>query len=199
MNKKTDSWLKVGVCKAVVNNLKESGKHPKELAYLESVNDVDKAYVIANRYARNYIHLKDIKKKEDFLDVAKQYGVKWVQNGNKWLDEDNNNVEKEKQLEIKDLNVLELVNESNEEFLSKIEMADKSIIKNKEVESSKESKPTQKLLDGSAIIAMIFENKILRFDKSFMEKISLKKEFVGEYNGSYLYFCENLNCLVGII
>ena len=46
---------------------------------------------------------------------------------------------------------------------------------------------------------MIFENKILRFDKSFMEKISLKKEFVGEYNGSYLYFCENLNCLVGII
>lgn len=199
MNKKTDSWLKVGVCKAVVNNLKESGKHPKELAYLESVNDVDKAYVIANRYARNYIHLKDIKKKEDFLDVAKQYGVKWVQNGNKWLDEDNNNVEKEKQLEIKDLNVLELVNESNEEFLSKIEMADKSIIKNKEVESSKESKPTQKLLDGSAIIAMIFENKILRFDKSFMEKISLKKEFVGEYNGSDLYFCENLNCLVGII
>ena len=199
MNKKTDSWLKVGVCKAVVNNLKESGKHPKELAYLESINDVDKAYVIANRYARNYIHLKDIKKKEDFLDVAKQYGFKWVQNGNKWLDEDNNNVEKEKQLEIKDLNVLELVNESNEEFLSKIEMADKSIIKNKEVESSKESKPTQKLLDGSAIIAMIFENKILRFDKSFMEKISLKKEFVGEYNGSYLYFCENLNCLVGII
>ena len=199
MNKKTDSWLKVGVCKAVVNNLKESGKHPKELAYLESVNDVDKAYVIANRYARNYIHLKDIKKKEDFLDVAKQYGVKWVQNGNKWLDEDNNNVEKEKQLEIKDLNVLELVNESNEEFLSKIEMADKSIIKNKEVESSKESKPTQKLLDGSAIIAMIFENKILRFDKSFMEKISLKKEFIGEYNGSDLFFCENLNCLVGII
>lgn len=199
MNKKTDSWLKVGVCKAVVNNLKESGKHPKELAYLESINDVDKAYVIANRYARNYIHLKDIKKKEDFLDVAKQYGFKWVQNGNKWLDEDNNNVEKEKQLEIKDLNVLELVNESNKEFLSKIEMADKSIIKNKEVESSKESKPTQKLLDGSAIIAMIFENKILRFDKSFMEKISLKKEFVGEYNGSYLYFCENLNCLVGII
>ena len=199
MSKKTDSWLKVGVCKAVVNNLKESGKHPKELAYLESVNDVDKAYVIANRYARNYIHLKDIKKKEDFLDVAKQYGVKWMQNGNKWLEEDNNNVEKEKQLEIKDLNVLELVNESNEEFLSKIEMADKSIIKNKEVESSKENKPTQKLLDGSAIIAMILENKIIRFDKSFMEKISLKKEFVGEYNGSDLYFCENLNCLVGII
>ena len=93
MNKKTDSWLKVGVCKAVVNNLKESGKHPKELAYLESVNDVDKAYVIANRYARNYIHLKDIKKKEDFLVVAKQLGIKWMQNGNKWLDEDNNIVE----------------------------------------------------------------------------------------------------------
>ena len=199
MSKKTNSWLKVGVCKAVVNNLKESGKHPKELAYLESVNDVDKAYVIANRYARNYIHLKVIKKKEDFLDVATQYGVKWMQNGNKWLDEDNNNVEKEKQLEIKDLNVLELVNESNEEFLSKIEMADKSIIKNKEVESSKENKPTQKLLDGSAIIAMILENKILRLDKAFMEKISQKKEFVGEYNGSDLYFCENLNCLVGII
>ena len=199
MNKKTDSWLKVGVCKAVVNNLKESGKHPKELAYLESVNDVDKAYVIANRYARNYIHLKDIKKKEDFLVVAKQLGIKWMQNGNKWLDEDNNIVEIDKPFDIKDLNVLEIVNESNEEFLSKIEMADKSIIKNKEVESSKESKPTQKLLDGSAIIAMIFENKILRFDKSFMEKISLKKEFVGEYNGSDLYFCENLNCLVGII
>ena len=46
MNKKTDSWLKVGVYKAVVNNLKESDKHPKELAYLESVTDVDKAYVI---------------------------------------------------------------------------------------------------------------------------------------------------------
>lgn len=199
MNKKTDSWLKVGVCKAVVNNLKESGKHPKELAYLESVNDVDKAYVIANRYARNYIHLKDIKKKEDFLVVAKQLGINWMQNGNKWLDEDNNIVEIDKPFEIKDLNVLEIVNESDEEFLSKIEMADKSIIKNKEVESSKESKPTQKLLDGSAIIAMIFENKILRFDKSFMEKISLKKEFVGEYNGSDLYFCENLNCLVGII
>lgn len=199
MNKKTDSWLKVGVCKAVVNNLKESGKHPKELAYLESVNDVDKAYVIANRYARNYIHLKDIEKKEDFLLVAKKLGIKWMQNGNKWLDEDNNIVEIDKPFKIKDLNVLEIVNESNEEFLSKIEMADKSIIKNKVVGNVEEGNTTPNLLDGSAIIAMILENKILRFDKSFMEKISLKKEFVGEYNGSDLYFCENLNCLVGII
>lgn len=199
MNKKTDSWLKVGVCKAVVNNLKESGKHPKELAYLESVNDVDKAYVIANRYARNYIHLKDIEKKEDFLLVAKKLGIKWMQNVNKWLDEDNDIVEIEKPLEIKDLNVLEIVNESNEEFLSKIEMADKSIIKNKVVGNVEEGKTTPKLLDGSAIIAMILENKVLRLEKSFMKKISLKKEFIGEYNGSDLYFCENLNCLVGII
>ena len=199
MNKKTDSWLKVGVCKAVVNNLKESGKHPKELAYLESVNDVDKAYVIANRYARNYIHLKDIKKKEDFLVVAKQLGIKWMQNGNKWLDEDNNIVEIDKPFEIKDLNVLEIVNESNEEFLSKIEMADKSIIKNNVVGNVEEGKTTPKLLDGSAIITMILENKVIRLEKSFMEKISLKKEFIGEYNGSDLFFCENLNCLVGII
>ncbi len=199
MNKKTDSWLKVGVCKAVVNNLKESGKHPKELAYLESVNDVDKAYVIANRYARNYIHLKDIEKKEDFLLVAKKLGIEWMQNGNKWLDEDNNIVEIKKPLEIKDLNVLKIVNESNEEFLSKIEMADKSIIKNKVVGNVEEGNTTPKLLDGSAIITMILENKVLRLEKSFMEKISLNKEFIGEYNGSDLYFCENLNCLVGII
>ena len=117
-------------------------------------------------------------------------------NVNKWLDEDNNI---DKPFEIKDLNVLEIVNESNEEFLSKIEMADKSIIKNKVVGNVEEGKTTPKLLDGSAIITMILENKVLRLEKSFMEKISLKKEFIGEYNGSDLYFCENLNCLVGII
>jgi hypothetical protein len=37
--------------------------------------------------------------------VAKKLGIKWMQNGNKWLDEDNNIVEIDKPFEIKDLNV----------------------------------------------------------------------------------------------
>jgi hypothetical protein len=195
----TKESFKHGVIKAVLVNLEKRNIKPSRVEYLKSIKDVDKAYIIANRYIRTYLKFDNKKERLKFFKVANDLGDNWEKNGNKWLDEDNNIVEIDKPFEIKDLNVLEIVNESNEEFLSKIEMADKSIIKNSVVGNGEEGKTTPKLLDGSAIITMILENKVLRLEKSFMEKISLKKEFIGEYNGSDLYFCENLNCLVGII
>ena len=197
MSKKTDSWLKYGVIKAVVNNLKKSGRHPKELAYLESVEDVNKAYVIANRYARSYIHLKDDNKKNEFLGVANNLGIKWMQNGNKWLEEDDAVVCLENINEMKKLNVMEMVKESDDEFLTNIEMADKSIGKKIKVEKEEINSP--KLINGAEIISMILQNKVLKLNKGFVDKTNLNSEYIGEYNGNDLYFCEDLNCVFGTI
>lgn len=199
MNKKTDSWLKFGVVKAVVNNLKKEGKHPKELAYLESVENVDRAYVIANRYARNYIHLKDIKKKEDFLGFAKQLGIKWINNGNKWLDEDDLIVEFKNDNKMNDLEVLEVVNESNDEFIYAIQMADNSLNKSGSIEKKENIEEKQKALNGVKIISMIIENNVLQLNKGFFNKLNVNGELIGKYKDNDLYFCEDLNCLVGII
>ena len=70
MSKPTELWFKAGVCKAVVNNLKERGYKPQRREYLEGIKDVDKAYVIANRYIRNYIPLDDKKVKKEFWKAS---------------------------------------------------------------------------------------------------------------------------------
>ena len=72
MSRPTELWFKAGVCKAVVNNLKERGYKPQRREYLEGIKDVDKAYVIANRYIRNYIPLDDKKVKKEFWKEVRE-------------------------------------------------------------------------------------------------------------------------------
>ena len=199
MCKKTDTWVKYGVIKAVVNNLKRSGKHPKELAYLESSENVDSAYNIAKRYARNYIHLKDDSKKEVFLGIAKELGKKWLDNGEIWLPEDDRFEENsitDKSCEVK---AFDVVNETNEEFLKSIEVADKSIRLNKDVKKFNEVSVKPIEINVFDMIASIKNNSIIQFSKKFFDKLNIRREFVGKYNGVDLMFCEDLNCLVGII
>lgn len=193
MSRPTELWFKAGVCLAVVNNLKERGIMPKQREYLESVEDVDKAYIIANRYKRKYISLDDKKDKKEFSKQVSKYEKLYLKsNSSKWLIDVGivtTNEANEKTFD----NVL--VCESDELFVSKIEEADKSVISIQDselVEVIDESKCT---LDGISLIKMAIEKGVNKFSKKFLDLIGIEKEFVGFRDDVELYYCKSVNSI----
>lgn len=189
----TKRWFKAGMCIAVVNNLKEKGIMPKQREYLESVEDVDKAYIIANRYKRKYISLDDKKDRKEFSKQVSKYEKLYLKsNRSKWLIDGGivtTNEANEKTFD----NVL--VCESDELFVSKIEEADKSVISIQDselVEVIDESKCT---LDGISLIKMAVEKGVNKFSKKFLDLIGVEKEFVGFRDNVELYFCKSVNII----
>jgi len=186
MSNKTTVITKVGVVKAVVNNLKSRGINEKQRLLLESVQDVDKAYVIANRYARNYIHFGNIDKKNEFLDEATKLSNKWVANGNKWLSEDGEVVV----VKVTDEEVADAITppkeiteyESNEEYSSKIKSIDNVV-------SEKVSKAT----NGIRLISSALERGVKKFKKEFLDSFGIKAKLIGEGDDIKLYYCDNVN------
>ena len=193
MSRPTKIWFKAGVCLAVVNNLKERGIMPKQRKYLESVEDVDKAYIIANRYKRNYISLDDKKDRKEFSKQVSKYEKLYLEsNSSKWLIDGGivtTNEANEKTFD----NVL--VCESDELFVSKIEEADKSVISIQDselVEVIDESKCT---LDGISLIKMAVEKGVNKFSKKFLDLIGIEKELVGFRDDVELYYCKGVNSI----
>ena len=189
----TKKWFKAGVCLAVVNNLKERGIMPKQREYLESVEDVDKAYIIANRYKRKYISLDDKKDRKEFSKQVSKYEKLYLKsNSSKWLIDGGivtTNEANEKTFD----NVL--VCESDELFVSKIEEADKSVISIQDselVEVIDESKCT---LDGISLIKMAVEKGVNKFSKKFLDLIGIEKELVGFRDDVELYYCKGVNSI----
>ena len=193
MSRPTELWFKAGVCLAVVNNLKERGIMPKQRKYLESVEDVDKAYIIANRYKRKYISLDDKKDRKEFSKQVSKYEKLYLEsNSSKWLIDGGivtTNETNEKTFD----NVI--VCESDELFVSKIEEADKSVISIQDselVEVIDESKCT---LDGISLIKMAVEKGVNKFSKKFLDLIGIEKELVGFRDDVELYYCKGVNSI----
>lgn len=192
MSRPTELWFKAGVCKAVVNNLKERGYKPQRREYLEGIKDVDKAYVIANRYIRNYIPLDDKKVKKEFWKEVNRLAKKCPMDCNKWLE-----IEEPKEVEEVKVNEFDnvIVEESDELFVSKIEEADKSnmcVQDSKLVEVIDENKCT---LDGILLIKMAIEKGVNKFSKKFLDLIGIEKEFVGFRDDVELYYCKSVNSI----
>lgn len=192
MSKRTELCFKAGVCKAVVNNLKERGYKPQRREYLESIKDVDKAYVIANRYIRKYISFSSKKEKNKFWEEVDRLAMICPIDCNKWLETDEAKILKEEKVSEYD-NVI--VEESDELFVSKIEESDKSnmcVQDSKLVEVIDENKCT---LDGISLFKMAIEKGVNKFSKKFLDLIGIEKELVGFRDDVELYYCKGVNSI----
>lgn len=192
MSRPTELWFKAGVCKAVVNNLKERGYKPQRREYLESIKDVNSAYVIANRYIRNYIPLDGKKVKKEFWKEVNRLAKKCPMDCNKWLE-----IEEPKEVEEVNVNEFDndIVEESDELFVSKIEEADKSnmcIQDSKLVEVIDENKGG---FDGMSLFNMAIEKGVNKFSKKFLDLIGIEKELVGFRDDVELYYCKGVNSI----
>lgn len=182
---RTETNFKNGVIKLVINKLNESGRKEKFIKKLESIEDVDKAYIVANRYARNHIHYCQKKKKEKFINEANKLSEIWVKNGNKWIDEES--IEKIDDTEIVNNEVEEakIINETDEEFIEKIKDSDKSI----EVKSNVDSNSK----DSKILFKLLFENISVKVKKEFVDKLEIDKVLVGYKDGVEVYYSESVN------
>ena len=76
---------------------------------------------------------------------------------------------------------LEVVNESNDEFIYAIQMADNSLNKSGSIEKKENIQEKQKALNGVKIISMIIENNVLQLNKGFFNKLNVNGELIGKY------------------
>lgn len=182
---KTKESTKVGVIREVINCLTEKGRSEKLIKNLENIEDVDKAYIVANRYARNYIHYGDKRKKLKFINEAKRLSEIWVKNGNKWIDEEIiENIDEARKVNDK-IEEAQIIDETDEVFVEKIMDSDNSIeLKSKVKGISNDSKLLFKLL---------FENISVSVKKEFIEKLDIDKVLVGYKDGVEVYYSESVN------
>jgi hypothetical protein len=189
----TKKWFKAGVCLAVVNNLKERGIMSKQREYLESVEDVDKAYIIANRYKRKYISLDDKKDRKEFSKEVSRFEKMYLKsNSSKWLIDENimtTNEVGEKSFDNA------IVDETYEEFVSKIEEADRSIMCNQNSKEDEIIDDSKASFDGLSLIKMAIEKGVNKFSKKFLDLIGVEKEFVGFRDDVELYYCKSVNSI----
>jgi hypothetical protein len=189
----TKKWFKAGVCLAVVNNLKERGIMSKQREYLESVEDVDKAYIIANRYKRKYISLDDKKDRKEFSKEVSRFEKMYLKsNSSKWLI--NENIMTTNEVGEKSFDNA-IVDETYEEFVSKIEEADRSIMCNQNSKEDEIIDDSKASFDGLSLIKMAIEKGVNKFSKKFLDLIGVEKEFVGFRDDVELYYCKSVNSI----
>ena len=189
---KTSLEFKEATIKHVLNELSKDDSKKNQLKKLSGENDLDSAYVIANRYARNYIHHQVKEEKEKFLKEVECLSKEFVANGNKWIDEDGkDDVSQETVNGVSQdaiINQNEIVKDSNEEFTDKIEMADKSI-----------SNQISKIMNGEIMIKALINNDIIQLSKEFVEKMGIKTNLIGKKGDIELYYCDGYSGVFQII
>ena len=195
---KTETKIKQATIHYVLNWLNKKSEYEKQISKLNDEKDVDKAYIIANRYARNYIHLSKADEKEKFLKCVDELANKWVENGNKWIDEDFSNVEEVDKQQI--TNEVEnesnqvtvetlgnsIVNESDNRFVEKIIESDVDIENKCKIRNVEEK-------NSLLLMKAFFENNLVKIKKEFLDKFNINKELIGYRDGSEVYYCEGIN------
>lgn len=182
---RTELSTKVGVIREVINCLTEKGKSERLINKLESIKDVDKAYIVANRYARNYIHYGNKSKKLKFINDSNKLSEMWIKNGNKWIDEETNEKKSDTEKVNSEIAKAQIIDETDEEFIEKIKDSDNRIETKSNVNDiSKESEMIFKLL---------FEDISVKVKKEFVDKLDIDKVLVGYKDGVEVYYSKIVN------
>lgn len=200
----TCSEFKKATIRLVLNVLSKDDSKKKFCEKLSCEKDLGKAYIIANRYARNFIHHKVKEEKDKFILEVEKLADKLVANGNKWLEEEYGNYEVIKENEIKNSGTNEteivtveslgnaIVNESDETYIEKINESDKDI-ENKCANRKKEESYYELLMTA------LMNNNINKVKKEFIDKFNVKKELIGYKEDIEVYYCEGINGVFEIV
>lgn len=210
MTRITEKSFKHGTVNYLIKVMKEKEIKPKRIEYLESIKDIDKAYVIANRYIRNYINNDNRINMEKFKNEIILYSDEWKKHDGEYDDyEEVIEVKEEPQkrnriiinpLDSKTINkyTYELIKETNKEFFNSIKQSDNSIFEaNKTNESTHKTDKIQETFDIS-LIKLAIEKGVNRFNREFLEKCGFKGVLVGYKDNIALYYCENINSILEI-
>ena len=200
----TSVKIKNATIRLVLNILSKDDSKKKFCEKLSGENDLDSAYKIANRYARNYIHHKVKEEKDKFIVKVEKLAEKWVANGNKWLEEDYADYGVIKENEITNCGTNEtvivtvetlgnaIVNESDETYIEKINESDKDI-ENKCANRKKEESYYELLMTA------LMNNNINKVKKEFIDKFNVKKELIGYKEDIEVYYCEGIKGVFQIV
>ena len=180
----------------VLNWLNKNCEYEKQICKLSDEKDINKAYVISNRYARNYIHLGIADKKAKFLQCINELV-------NKCGDEDSPNEVNESQNITNEVDNQssqvtvetlgnDIVKESDKGFIEKINESDEDI--NNKCKLRNIEKENFLLLMKS-----FFENNIIKVKKDFLDRVDVEKKLIGYKDGSEVYYYEGLNGVFEIV
>lgn len=186
MSKKTEEFEKLGVIENVKQHLVKLSNHKKQLEKLETENDLNKAYVIALRYGRNYIHYDDKEKRNEFFKESYWLGRKLIRINEKEIMKED--IEELCSAPLEENGVL-----TNDEFIREIEVIDEEIENRTSEGLGKEHGGT------SEIFKMALESGITQFYDSYINTINVKSMAIGVKNGNPVYYVSDFNKFIEII
>ena len=210
MSNITEQSIKEGTVKAVVNYLKDRKFKLERVDYIESISDIDKAYIIANRYIRNYIQNREDVDINAFKNEILKLSDKWKSNGNKWSSEDseiaNSKKNKRKKIVLEPLNeeiinekLGELIKETNDEFIKSIETADCCIGNDSETKVLVLEEKKDTIQCEIPIIKLALEMGVNKFSHEFLENIDIERVLVGYKDDIPLYYFKSINRLFEVV
>lgn len=177
MSNITSDLDKKGTIQYVIEVLSKNKKFKSKIEKLNSANDLASKYTIALRYGRNYIHLNDTKKRDDFFKEGH-----WL--GRKLQREENNGIVSEtKTNEDKCVDT---------EFISEIEKVDK------EREDNKELVQVEKVEDNN-LIGRIIKFGVIKLNADILRKCNVNYTVVGSNETNLVCYLRDYNKIVELI
>jgi len=165
MNKVSDN-TKVNYINNVIKVLKENGKeHEVELTSRQKT--------LFSKYKKAQGFVRDNKPMFEGIDLYKMTDIIPVVNG---------------QIEVNN----EIVNESDEEYIEKVEVAEKNI-------SERQKLIEKEKFNQEILMKYLFGEIPLKIKSEFTDKLNIDKVLVGYKNGNEVLFCEKYNCIYEII
>ena len=165
MNKVLDETKEIYI-NNVINVLKDNGKeHEVELTSRQKT--------LFSKYKKAQGFVRDNKPMFEGIDLYKVNEI--VQVGNGQIEVNNN-----------------IVNESDDEYIEKIEVAEKDILeRQKLIEKEK--------FNQDILMKYLFGEIPLKIKNEFTDKLNIDKVLVGYKNGNEVLYCEKYNCIYEII
>jgi hypothetical protein len=165
MNKVLDETKEIYI-NNVINVLKDNGKeHEVELTSRQKT--------LFSKYKKAQGFVRDNKPMFEGIDLYKVNEI--VQVGNGQIEVNNN-----------------IVNESDDEYIKKIEVAEKDILeRQKLIEKEK--------FNQDILMKYLFGEIPLKIKNEFTDKLNIDKVLVGYKNGNEVLYCEKYNCIYEII
>ena len=186
MSKKTEVFEKMGVIQNVKNALVNIPKHKKKLDKLNNESDINKAYVIALRYGRNYIHNDVKEKREEFFKESFWLGRKLIRE--KEMEVSNDELEVLCAASLEDTGEL-----TNDEFIREIEQVDA------EIENRTSEGLCNESDEASEIFKMALESGITQFYDSYINTINVKPMVIGVKDGNLVYYVSDFKKFIEVI
>lgn len=165
MNKVLDETKEIYI-NNVIKVLKDNGKeHEVEL--------VSRQKTLTSKYKKAQVFVRENKQIFEGIDLYKMTEIIPVVNG---------------QIEVNN----EIVNESDEEYIEKVEVAEKNI-------SERQKLIEKEKFNQEILMKYLFGEIPLKIKSEFTDKLNIDKVLVGYKNGNEVLFCEKYNCIYEII